>query len=290
MSKLTPILFTIPNFITAGSGRAMLNIIERLDRSKFAPAVCVMKKGGDLDKEVERLGIPFIEAPPTIAAKPYVTFFFRAWKASRVFKPYRFRLWHSFHYSDDYTEAIIAKLSGAQWIYTKKNMNWHRRSWYIRTFFAKRVAAQNKYMMNQFFNGIFREKTQLIPRGVDLNRFQPHILQERPLRKSLDIPESAIAAGCVAHLVPVKGHPTFLEAASKVLDLHLVLAGRQDDQSYFMQLKKLAEKLRMKERVHFLGDFKEISAFWAQMDISVLPTWAKWRQEGCPVALLEEIG
>ena len=37
------ILFTIPNFITAGSGRAMLNIIERLDRRRFAAAVCVMK-------------------------------------------------------------------------------------------------------------------------------------------------------------------------------------------------------------------------------------------------------
>ena len=27
------VLFTIPNFITAGSGRAMLDIIERLDRT-----------------------------------------------------------------------------------------------------------------------------------------------------------------------------------------------------------------------------------------------------------------
>ena len=46
MPELVPILFTIPNFITAGSGRAMLNIIERLDRERFAPSVCVLKKGG----------------------------------------------------------------------------------------------------------------------------------------------------------------------------------------------------------------------------------------------------
>ena len=32
------ILFTIPNFLTAGSGAALLNIVERLDRSRFAPA------------------------------------------------------------------------------------------------------------------------------------------------------------------------------------------------------------------------------------------------------------
>ena len=64
------ILFTIPNFITAGSGRAMLNIVERLDRKHFAPTVCVLKKGGNLDKEVERLGIPLLEAQFTIPAFP----------------------------------------------------------------------------------------------------------------------------------------------------------------------------------------------------------------------------
>jgi hypothetical protein len=37
------ILFTIPNFITAGSGDAMLNIVRRLHRREFAPAVCVLK-------------------------------------------------------------------------------------------------------------------------------------------------------------------------------------------------------------------------------------------------------
>jgi len=102
-----PILFTIPNFITAGSGRAMLNIIERLDRSKFSPAICVSRKGGDLDKMVDSLGIPFIEAPFTVSAKPYTTLIYRSWKTSQIFRPYKFKLWHSFHYLDDYTGNIV---------------------------------------------------------------------------------------------------------------------------------------------------------------------------------------
>jgi hypothetical protein len=43
----TPILFTIPNFITAGSGRVMFNILTRLDKQKFTPYVCVCRKGGN---------------------------------------------------------------------------------------------------------------------------------------------------------------------------------------------------------------------------------------------------
>lgn len=108
MSEPVRILFTIPNFITAGSGQVMLNIIRRLDREKFAPAVCVSRNGGRLAKEVEKLGIPLIEAAFTVTARPYLSLPFRAWKAARVFRPYGFELWHSFHYTDDYTEPIAS--------------------------------------------------------------------------------------------------------------------------------------------------------------------------------------
>src|SRR4029453_18540993 len=162
MSKPIPILFTIPNFITAGSGRAMLNIVQRLDLNKYAPAVCVLQKGDSLDIEVGKTGIPLIEALFTVNAKPYAGLLNRARNAAKVFRGYGFQLWHSFHYSDDYTEPMIAHFAGARaWVYTKKNMNWGRRSWYLRTFLARRVAVQNSDMMRDFFSGpFFRRKAR----------------------------------------------------------------------------------------------------------------------------------
>ena len=286
---MIPILFTIPNFITAGSGRAMLNIIERLDREKFAPAVCVMRKGGDLDREVERMGIPFIEAPFTVPAKPYSTLLLRAWKAAQVFRPYRFVLWHSFHYSDDYTEPIIARLAGAKaWIYTKKNMNWNRRSWYLRTLLATRVVAQNTDMIQDFFSGRwFRYKVRLIPRGVDTERFHPSVPPRLRLREKLGIPPQAAIIATVAHLVPVKGHPTLIKSLVHLPNAHLWIAGKPLDKQYATSLKQMAQDLGIKERVHFLGGIDDVPALLSEVDIFVLPTWAKWRMEGCPVALLE---
>ncbi|HVO31341.1 MAG TPA: hypothetical protein VMV18_11410, partial [bacterium] len=126
------ILFTIPNFITAGSGRAMLNIIERLDRARFEPGVMVLRRGGKLDAEVERLGIPLIAHQFTIPARPYHTLLRRAREAAAPLRDGRWELWHSFHYGDDYTEPLIARAAGARgWIFTKKNMNWHRRAWHV---------------------------------------------------------------------------------------------------------------------------------------------------------------
>jgi hypothetical protein len=72
-----PILFTIPNFITAGSGRPMMNIIERLDRDRFAPAVCVLRKGGALNAEAERLATRFLEARFTVEARPLASLLYR---------------------------------------------------------------------------------------------------------------------------------------------------------------------------------------------------------------------
>jgi len=289
MLEPVPILFTIPNFITAGSGRAMLNIIERLDKSRVAPAVCVLKKGGDLDKEVESLGLPLLEAPFTIPARPYTSLWWRAWQAARPFRKGRYQLWHSFHYIDDYTEAIIARMAGAKaWIYTKKNMNWGRRSWYLRTLFSTKVLAQNSDMMRDFFDSpLYSRKVHLVPRGVDPNKYHPEVPPRLHLRRHLLIPPESVVAGVVAHLVPVKGHPTLLAAVAKVPDLHLLIAGKSMDQEYTGFLKDLVQSLGIQDRTHFLGGVWDIPALLAEIDIFVLPTWGKWRMEGCPVALLE---
>lgn len=280
----TRILFTIPNFITAGSGGAMLNIIRRLDRDVYEPGVCVSRKGGRLDREVEALDIPFIEAPFTVPAMPYATLPARAWRAAQAFRSHRFEIWHSFHYSDDYTEPLIARLAGAKrWVFTKKNMNWKHRAWYLRTLLASRVAAQNTDMLSQFFaSPLFRYKARLVPRGVDTTKFRPGVEPRVGLRRKLDL-DGRFVVGLVAHLVRVKGHQTLIEAAARHPDVVVVFAGKPMDAEYVAELETLIAKLDLRDRVHFVGDVEDVPSFLAEIDVFCLPTLA----EGCPVALLE---
>jgi len=284
----TPILFTIPNFITAGSGRAMLNVVERLDRNLYSPAICVSRLGGDLCREVERQGIKLLEAPFTVPALPYSSLPLRAWRCAKFFRPYRFTAWHSFHYSDDYTEPLIARLAGAQaWFYTKKNMGWNRR-WYLRTLFATRVAAQNTTIISRFFQGnLLRGKANLIPPGVNVDEFRPSEAARLRVRERFNIPAGAVLAGSVGHLVPVKGHGTLIRAAASLPGVYVLIAGKPLDQEYTASLEQLRRELKVEDRVHLTGNIADVPAFLAEIDIFVLPTWAKWRMEGCPVALLE---
>lgn len=289
MDRKLKILYTIPNFISAGSGEAMLNIIRRLNRDRFEPAVAVLRLGGKLDEVVRRMGIPLIEAPFVIPVKPYSSLIARARQAALGFRQYGFDLWHSFHYGDDYTEALIARFSGARhWVFTKKNMSWGSRAWLGRCLLASAIAAQNTDMMGNFFSSpLFRGKTRLIPRGVNLDQFRPTEETQIGVGASRSMAGTAIRVGCLAHLVPVKGHPTLIDALARLPEAQLFLAGKPMDAEYTQRLKDQAAELNLGERVQFLGGVEDVPTFLAGMDIMVLPTWDRWRREGCPVALLE---
>lgn len=281
------VLFTIPNFITAGSGRAMLNIIERLDRTRFQAAVCVLKKGGDLDAEVLRLGCQLMEAPFVIPARPYLSLPMRARRAAAPFRKHRFQLWHSFHYTSDYTEPLVARFAGAKaWVFTKKNMGWKDRAWRVRSLLASRIVALNTDMNTEFFGSrCYRSKSRLVPRGVVTERFQASATSHSLLRQQCGLRNDSIVVGCVGHLVPVKGHPTLLQALARVPGMVLFIAGRPMDEEYTAAMHKLVGESDLEDRVHFLGGVSDVPGLHAELDIFAFPS--RMPGEGCPVALLE---
>jgi glycosyltransferase involved in cell wall biosynthesis len=282
---LIRILFTIPNFITAGSGAAMLQVIARLDRKVFEPAVCVLKRGGELDAEVEAMGIPLLEAPFLVPARPYWSLAWRAWRAAQLFQPWRFDIWHSFHYKDDYTEPLIARLSGARaWVYTKKNMNWRGRAWKVRSLLAQGIAAQNTRMLREFFTQPrFRRKTWFIPRGVNVGKFRPGGEARLGMRQRLGTPEGARVLLAVGHVLPVKGHDLLLEAVKGMEGVEVWIAGATAEREQYEKLRRMADGDGLKGKVKFLGIVDDVGALHAEADVFVHPSL----QEGCPVALLE---
>jgi glycosyltransferase involved in cell wall biosynthesis len=283
------IVFTIPNFTTAGSGQALVNIVLRLDRSMFEPTVCVSKRGGALEKVLEENGVEVIELPFTVEAKPYGGLPRKIRQGARDFKPLGFDIWHSFHYSDDYTEPLIARAAGAKgWVYTKKNMNWGHRSWWLRSMLASRIAAQNTDMLRQFFSTWpLRSRTRLIHRGVDTAVFSAGTPARLDLRKSLRIASDSLVVTSVADLLPVKGQHILIKAAAPLPGVHVFLSGSMREEEYVAHLRALISELDMTSRVHFVGRIDDVAALHAESDIVVLATLAKWRMEGCPVALLE---
>lgn len=279
------ILYTIPNFDTAGSGKALLKIATRLDPDRFEPHICCMHDRGAFFQVVKESGIPVHLFPYTADMSHRLKGLAHVVRTARFFRKIRPDIIHSFHYAPDYSEALAARLAGVKWVYTKKNMNWggaSKNGWRLRSWLANGIAAQNTDMLRDFFPGW--KKVKLIPRGVDLEEFRPDGEPVYPL------PRQYRWIVCVANLVPVKGVETLLEAFRRIADQfpdwRLAIVG--DDRSeYAEQLKTAFAELVENQRVVFTGKVLNVKDYLRQASLFVLPTLNKGRREGSPVSLLE---
>lgn len=288
--KRIKILYTIPNFDTAGSGKALLNIATRLDKDKFEPHIMCMHNRGDFFKVVQNSGIPVHVLDYTTPMKPYWKGLYRCWKISRALQKINPDIIHSFHYSADYSEALAARMAGVKWVYTKKNMSWggsSRNAWKLRTALAHGIIAQNTDMLRQFFPG--KKKVVLIPRGVDVQRFAPGPRDEA-LRQQYGVNPNERIIICVANLVPVKGVEILIEAYAKLAhdfpEWKVWIIG-DDRGEYGDQLKALVHDQGLSTRVIFTGKQPDVKPFLDQAEVFVLPTKQEGRMEGSPVSLLE---
>ncbi|MAI85857.1 MAG: hypothetical protein CMF99_01525 [Candidatus Marinimicrobia bacterium] len=287
-NKKWKILFTIPNFDTAGSGKALLNLCSRLDKKFFKSYISCSHSEGSLFKKVISSGTPFYINNNQVQMKPRLEGVFNCYQLSKFFKKLNMDLIHSFHYGPDYSEALAAKIAGIPWVYTKKNMNWggsSKNGWKIRSILSSHILIQNRDMQNMFFKK--SKKTSLVPRGVDTKKFFPK-KKQISLIKKYNILESEIVILTVANLSPVKGIDvllkSFIKLSYKYNFIRLFLVGNKNG-DYGKMMENNARKSIFKSNIHFVGKVDEVIDYYSLADIFVLPTIKKG--EGCPVSLLE---
>lgn len=283
MQRPTRILYTIPNFVTAGSGQAMVNIIDRLDRRRFEPTVAVSSLGGHLVDHLESSGVRVIEAPFSVDLRPAATLALRVRRAGAPFRG-RFDLWHSFNWRGELTEPLIAYSSGARaWVYTKKNMGWGTRSWFVRSLLARRIAVQNDAMPDLFFRSpLLRGKVRYVPTGIDVEPWQA-AEPDDTLRTRLGIPPESVIVVCVGNVQPSKNQLALVEALAGVAGAHLLVAGRVLDDGYRAHLEQRAADLGVGERLHLLGLVDDVPGLLGASDVFALLS----EREGSPVAMVE---
>lgn len=286
--KKKRILFSIPNFTTAGSGREMFNIIEHLDLQKFEPIVSVEKEGGNLYQEISGKGYSILELKHGVYHNANrIVKILSAIKIGIQYRKYKFDIWQSFHWSSNYYEPIIARVAGAKYIYVKKNMNWGK-SWWLKSFLSNHIVARNSTMMKKYF-GVwpFRDNTTFITGAVDLEKFKvqkvsPHY---RGLYTST---EQTKIVTCIAQILRIKNQLLLVKAIKEIPNIVLLLAGEARDPLYADEIRKFITENALESKVFLLGNVANTVDLLNETDIFVLPTNnLNGHEEGCPVALLE---
>lgn len=282
------VLFTIPDFDTAGSGKALLKIATRLNKDLFEPHIACMHTRGAFFKVVEQSGIPVHIFQYTTPMKPYYKGLLNCIKIAKQFRKIKPNIVHSFHFSADYSEPLAAKFAGVKWIYSKKNMSWggsSKNSWKMRTFLANHIIYQNTDMKKMFFPNL--NKTTLIPRGVDASEFFPN-QRSKVLLQKYHLREEDRVLIAVANLVPLKGIDvlikSFNQSKMSVNNWKLLIVGDKNN-SHGEDLEQLVVDMNLEDKVIFTGKVLNVSEHLSLAEVFVLPTIFKG--EGSPVALLE---
>jgi len=126
-------------------------------------------------------------------------------------------------------------------------------------------------------------KIRVISNGVDVEKFHPR-WPARSLRAELGIPPGAATAGIIAALRPEKDHELFLRAAALVHrqlpEMHFLVVG---DGPLREEIQLLAGRLSLEKVVHFLGTRSEIPEVLSLIDVVVLTS----RMEANPISILE---
>ncbi|WOI52531.1 glycosyltransferase [Parvularcula sp. LCG005] len=122
------------------------------------------------------------------------------------------------------------------------------------------------------------QKIHTIRNGVDLSLFTPG--DREAAKQNFGVSERVIAS--VGHLIERKGHHLIIDALPQLADTHLLIAGTGPEEA---ALKQQAERVGVRQRVHFLGPVphEALPDVYRAADILVLAS----SREGWPNVLLE---
>lgn len=280
MDRRIRILITISNFNTAGSGKVVYDLAKGLDTSKFEVEIACGNSNGDFFKQVEALGLPIHIFQTKTHYKPYYNLLFRIWEISKFYKQNRYDLIHSWQWSNDWTEALAARMAHVKWLYTKKAMGFNNKHWHIKSYLAHFVVTINEEMRAYFPN---KKEQALIPLGIDTNYYYPIDVKSKN-----QIVDSQFQIITVANLVPVKGIEVLLQAINILKDktLHLTILGDYNN-DYGRDVIGLVKKLNMEGQIEFVDKQLDVRPYIAKADLYVIPTLNEGRKEGMPMALVE---
>jgi glycosyltransferase involved in cell wall biosynthesis len=141
------------------------------------------------------------------------------------------------------------------------------------------VSLYEGNRLRQIADGAQSEKTQVIPNGINLQRYQI-ALEKRP-------PGIPPILGLIGRVVPIKDIKTFIRAVRTLIDTRpdaqgWIVGPEDEDPSYVSECKDLVASLGLENSVKFLG-FQNVLEILPQLGLVVLTSIS----EALPLVVLE---
>jgi len=286
------VLHVLLSLEPGGLENGVVNVINRLDRDRFASSVCCLKHAGEFARRIEDPGVAIHELHWRGGNDPRL-----ALRLASLLRRTRPDIVHTRNAEPFFYGFAGAKLARAQALvhsehgrkFDDRPARFAVQRWMSRhtdAIFA--VSGQLKSDLVKHI-GLPEDSVQVLHNGVDLSRFNTEARagadaaarRREALRREWGVADGALVVGSVGRLVAVKNYALLLRAvAASRLDIHLVLAGEGPERA---ALTALAASLGIASRVHLLGHSNNVDRVLGAFDVFVLPSFS----EGMSNTLLE---
>lgn len=268
-----------------GQETLLVELIRRLDRSRFTPELCCLKYFGTLGEMLSR-------EVPSFTGLLKNKFDVAVWgRLTRLFRERRI-------------DAVITVGTGGDRMFWGRLAAWragvpviasaihstgyptyvewsNRRLAPLTDAFIAVAEEHGRYIAEH--EGCPAAKVRVIPNGVDVARFSPQAA-DAALRDELRLPAGSPVAGLVAELRPEKNHRLWLQAAAEIHrqmpEVRFLLVGGGPLRE---ELESLAAELGLADVVRFAGRRMDVPELLRLIDVFVLTS----DMEANPVSILE---
>jgi glycosyltransferase involved in cell wall biosynthesis len=285
------VLYVISTFAQGGAQRHLLDLIRRLDPTRFETAICVMNDvnhfaaGFPAGEPRYRLRSPVFWAPPAVL---------RLGRAIRDFRP---DVLHSHMNDANLWARLVLPWAPARAVVTSVHLDdmsrlhrfWERRL-YRRSDRIVAVSAGVRRMLVDEM-GLPSSKVTVIVNGVDLSKFLPVDAEKRrAARAARGLAPDAFVALMPARITPQKNQDLVVELLATMKargtlppSFRLLLAGGISSRAMSQRIDRTIADNDLGAHVQRLGVVADMQTLYWASDLMMMPS----RSEGSSLAAFE---
>jgi len=280
------ILQVIPAMEMGGAEAGTVEISSYMKKKGWD--VIVASSGGSLVKKLNLRNINHIKLP--LNSKNLLIIFFNIFTIAWIIKKHKIKIVHvrsrapawSTYYACSMFRGIklISTVHGAY-----NNQNIFKKIYNSIMLKSVKIIAISNYIKNYLlknykFSKKKMEKIVVIPRGVDLERFNPKNVNSKRLfflSNQWELPDGIPVILFPSRIAPFKGHKTLLKAISllkkesEIKFICLIAGLPKKNSNYVSEINSIIENNSLSEYVKFVGQCSDMPAAYKISDIVVSP-------------------
>lgn len=293
MSQPVKVLVVISNLSHGGAERQVVELANRIDRSKVDLHLCSLSHHTPLRE--------YLRHPDKlhVLEKKQKYDLALILKLAKFLKAGRFDVVHGFLFDAEIASRIAGLIARTPKIIgSERNSKNHfsrlKTAIYRYTSPCIDLCVANSNAGMEFSHnafGIPRNKYRVIRNGVDTERFSP--AESQITRDALGIPKDARVVGMIASYKRQKNHALLLRAAARLKELNFRLLivgsaireGSEPTVDYFNSVQALVDELGIRDKCVFMEARNDVEQVYRFCDVTVLPSLF----EGTPNVALESM-